>query len=105
MTTTLAPTRPDAPELSVTPPPAELVELLTTAPLPELLEAANARIIDSEITDEWFFGAALQRKDGRIFLTMPTGRPDWERDAIARDLLARMLRVTLPGQRETQLAA
>jgi hypothetical protein len=106
MSTTLAPALPDAPEFSVTTPPAaDLVELLTTAPLPALLDAANARIIDSEIDDEWFFGAAIQRKDGRIFLTMPTGRPEWERNTVARDLLSRMLRVPLPGQRKKRLAA
>lgn len=106
MSTTLAPARPDARELSVTPPPAvDLVELLTTAPLPALLDAANARIIDSEIDDAWFFGAAIQRKDGRIFLTMPTGRPEWERDTVVRDLLSRMLRAPLPGQRKRRLVA
>lgn len=79
-----------------------LAALWQSAPLSLLLEAANARVLDSEIDDDYFFGSAVQRKDGRLFLVMPTGRPEAERDTIVRDLMARMLRVPLPGVTPTK---
>lgn len=75
-----------------------------SVPLPVLLEAANARILDADIddADDWFMGSAFQRKDGPLVLVMPPARPEVERDTIARDLLARMLHVQLPGQTSTK---
>lgn len=93
----------ETPEASVTPPALTLLaKLWQSTPLSLLLEAANARVLDSEeIDDEWFMGAAVQRKDGRMFFVMPPNRPEVERDTIVRDLMARMLRVPLPGMTPT----
>lgn len=95
-----------APAPPATPPAlALLAALWRSAPLPVLLEAANARVLDSEIDDDHFMGSAVQRKDGRLFLVMPPGRPAAERDSIARDLMARMLHVPLPGMEPTKILA
>lgn len=91
---------------TATPAAALLAALWRSAPLSLLLDAANARILDAPDADDWFMGSAIQRTDGRLFLVMPPARPETERDTIARDLLARMVGVVLPGQTPTrQLAA
>ncbi|MEV5944599.1 hypothetical protein [Streptomyces sp. NPDC051994] len=64
-------------------------------PLPQLLAELDAEIYDSSITDETFFGAAIQRKDGHIALAMPPGREEFERDTVARMLLGKVLHVEL----------
>lgn len=64
---------------------------LITAPLPELLAEANAEIIDSSICDANFFGAAVQNRNGRISLHLPTGRSDRERDTMVRALVGRLV--------------
>lgn len=79
---------------------------LMGAPLPQLLTEADAVIYDSSITDEPFFGAAIQRKDGHIALAMPPGRDAIERDSVARMLLGKMLHVELaPLPRTVKLSA
>ena len=91
-----------------TPPSAAalLAAVWDSVPLDVLLEAAGARVLDADIADDWFMGTAIQRKDGPLYLLMPPGRPEVERDTIVRDLMARMLGVQLPGQAPTkQLAA
>jgi hypothetical protein len=71
--------------------PAHLLE----APLPQLLAELDVILHDSSITDRSFVGAVVQRRDGQLVLAMPPGRPDWERDAVARALLAEALGVDL----------
>lgn len=68
---------------------------LLSAPLPQLLAEVGAELVESSITDEGFTGAAVVA-EGRVLLSMPPGRPDWERDAVARALLGDVLRVPLP---------
>ncbi|MBA2951618.1 hypothetical protein [Streptomyces himalayensis] len=68
---------------------------LLEAPLPQLLAEVGAELVDSRITDAAFTGAAVVA-DGRVLLSMPPGRPEWERDAVARALLGDVLRVPLP---------
>ncbi|MFE4867687.1 hypothetical protein [Streptomyces sp. NPDC056682] len=64
-------------------------------PLPQLLAELDAEVYDSSITDETFFGAAVQRKDGHIALAMPPGRDELERDTIARMLLGKALGIPM----------
>lgn len=55
---------------------------------------ADARLLESSITDEEFCGAVVVR-GGRVTLLMPPGQSPVERDAIARSLLGRALGVDL----------
>lgn len=69
---------------------------LLEAPLPQLLAELGAQILDSEITDAGFFGAAVLPKGGDLYLSMPTGRSELEHDTVARYLLAQVFDVDLP---------
>jgi hypothetical protein len=71
-----------APASSVTPDP------LLDTPLPQLLAAHGVELVDSQIADRTFFGAFVERRDGSRILAMPSGRPAFERDTVARMLLA-----------------
>jgi hypothetical protein len=73
-------------------------EILDT-PLPDLLSALDVDLYDSSIPDATFFGAMGERKDGRLFLAMPTGRSELEHDTTARYLLAQAFDVDLPDLR------
>jgi hypothetical protein len=55
----------------------------------------GAELVESSITDEEFTGAAVVC-GGSVLLSMPPGRPEWERDAVARALLGDALGVPLP---------
>lgn len=70
-------------------------EILDT-PLPQLLANLDVDVYDSTIPDRTFFGAVGQRKSGQLFLALPSGRSDFERDTTARYLLAQAFRVALP---------
>jgi hypothetical protein len=63
------------------------VDLLET-PLPQLLAELCVELVDSEITDRTYFGAFVEHRDGSRVLSMPPGRPAFERDTAARMLLA-----------------
>ncbi|MFD7403565.1 hypothetical protein ACFV7R_13035 [Streptomyces sp. NPDC059866] len=69
-------------------------EHLLDAPLPELLAELSVTLDESSITDPSFTGAAMVTRD-RVILSMRAGQPDWERDAVARALLGRVLDVPL----------
>ncbi len=79
---TLAPDAVASPAVSVT--PARLLDTQLT----ELLAELGVDLFDSSITDPSFVGALVQRRDGCRVLSMPAGRPAWERDTVARALLA-----------------
>ena len=64
---------------------------LLSAPLPELLAATNAEIVESSIKDDEFFGAAIQRRGEPIRLFLPSGRDAAERDRMARLLVGQLL--------------
>lgn len=103
----LTPTTAPAPAPTAVPsvtPASLLAAVWDAVPLPVLLEAADAELVEATLPGDGVFGYAVERRDGHVVLTMPAGRSDWERDTVARDLLARMRRVPLPGQRETVLA-
>lgn len=68
---------------------------LSTAPLPQVLAALGAEVVDSSITDPGFFGALTQRGDGRLVLSLPPGRDTAEREAVARALLGDVLGLPL----------
>lgn len=69
--------------------PAPLsTDRLLDAPLPQLLAELDVQLVDSSITDPEFFGALVQRRDGTLILSMPSGRSTMERDTAARMLLA-----------------
>jgi hypothetical protein len=78
-----------APSLS----PAQVLD----SPLGDLLATAGVELIDSSITDREFFGAVVQRRNGELLLTMPTGRSELEHDTVARYLLAQAFDVDLPA--------
>lgn len=71
--------------------PRLTVDRLLSAPLPELLAESGAEIVDSSIRDAEFFGAAVQSRNGRISLHLPTGRSDRERDTMVRALVGRLV--------------
>jgi len=64
------------------------------APLPQLLAKLDVTLDESTITDERFRGAAVVARD-RLFLSMPPDQPSWERDALVRALLGKVLNVPL----------
>ncbi|MGW3821840.1 hypothetical protein ACWEAF_05900 [Streptomyces sp. NPDC005071] len=64
---------------------------LFDAPLDDLLLELDVKLHVSSITDPEFLGAVVQRRDGGLVLSMPPGRPPWERDAMARTLLRQAL--------------
>ncbi|MFJ9420730.1 hypothetical protein [Streptomyces sp. NPDC101249] len=70
-------------------------EILDT-PLPELLAAWAVERLSTSVTDRGFFGAVLERRDGRKLLAMPVNRPALESDTVARYLLAKAFDVDLP---------
>ncbi|WP_371606460.1 hypothetical protein OG725_37330 [Streptomyces sp. NBC_01213] len=76
--------------------PRVTAEELFTTPLTELLTQLNAEIGDASITDPNFYGGVIVRTGHPILLLMPTGRPDFERDATARKLLADAIGLDLP---------
>lgn len=67
--------------------PALSTRQLLTAPLPQLLAVLGVELVESSITDPSFFGALVERRDGSLVLSMPTGRSAFERDTAARMLL------------------
>lgn len=72
------------------------VNRLLDAPLHDLLAEAGVEVLASSITDRGFFGAVVQRKDGRMLLAMPDGRSEFEHDTVARYLLAQAFDLDLP---------
>lgn len=73
--------------------PDLLSRLFAAAPLEALLSATGAELVECPIEDDEFLGGVVERKDGRVFLAMPPGRPTVERETVARDLLARIVGV------------
>ncbi|MCX5365905.1 hypothetical protein OG864_45225 [Streptomyces sp. NBC_00124] len=70
-------------------------EILDT-PLPDLLAGLGVDAYSSQISDRTFFGALGTRSGGQLFLTLPSGRSDFETDTTARYLLAKAFDVELP---------
>jgi hypothetical protein len=79
-----------APQYNITP-----LDLLGT-PLPRLLADLGVTLVDSGITDPGFFGAFVEPREGGRFLSMPPGRPEFERDTVARMLLAEAFDLAAP---------
>ncbi|MFC8986073.1 hypothetical protein [Streptomyces sp. NPDC057115] len=71
------------------------VDLVET-PLPQLLAVFGVELVDSTITDRTYFGAFVEHRDGSRVLSMPPGRPEFERDTAARMLLAEGLGLEAP---------
>ncbi|MFJ3984385.1 hypothetical protein [Streptomyces fungicidicus] len=65
-------------------------------PLPQLLAAYRVELVDSSVTEADFFGAYVEHRDGSRVLSMPPGRPAFERDTAARMLLAQGLGLDTP---------
>ena len=76
--------------------PALSPDRILDAPLADLLAEAGAEIVPSSIADREFFGAAVQRRSGELYLSMPTGRSELEHDTVARYLIAQVFDVVLP---------
>lgn len=90
---TLLPAPSNTHATSTTPPS---VDRLLDAPLDELLAGLGVDVYDSKIPDRTFFGAVGRRESGQLFLALPPGRSDFERDTTARYLLAKAFNVALP---------
>ena len=72
------------------------VDYLMDAPLDDLLAKLDVELHASKITDRTFFGAVVQENGGRLVLSMPPGRSEFEHDTVARYLLAQVFDVDLP---------
>jgi hypothetical protein len=59
-------------------------------PLSKLLTAAGVEIVTTDrfAAEPKFFGAAVERTDGSVYLLLPDGRDAVERNCIARGLIA-----------------
>lgn len=76
--------------------PALSTDHLLTAPLPQLLTELDVELVDSGIADVGFFGAFVEPREGGRVLSMPPGRPAFERDTVARMLLAEAFGLNAP---------
>lgn len=77
-------------------PPALSTDRLLHDPLPQLLAELGVRLEDSSITKAGFFGAFVHPQDGGRVLSMPSGRSAFERDTVARMLLAEAFGLDAP---------
>lgn len=68
---------------------------LLDAPLDDLLLELDVELHLSQITDPGFIGALVQLPDGTLVLSMPPGRPQLERDTVARAMLGQVIGVPL----------
>ncbi|MFF8659500.1 hypothetical protein [Streptomyces huasconensis] len=75
---------------------AAALDRLLDAPLPQLLAEYGVDLFDSSITERGFLGAFVEGEDGRRALSMPRGRSEFERDTVARMLLAEGLGLEAP---------
>lgn len=64
---------------------------LMDAPLPQLLAELDVELHESSITDAGFYGAVVVLRGGQMVLSMPGGRSEFQRDTVARMLLAEAL--------------
>lgn len=72
------------------------VEELFTTPLDQLLTQLGAEIDDASITDPNFYGVVIARPGHPLLILLPTGRDEFERDTVARKLLADAIGLSLP---------
>ncbi|MFF9688952.1 hypothetical protein [Streptomyces sp. NPDC014623] len=99
-----APTTSMSPSTQAAVRPPITVEELFSTPLDQLFTQLNAEITVSSITDPNFFGAVVARPGHPILVLLPAGRDDFERDTVARKLLADAIGLDLaplPGSLET----
>ncbi|WP_190012390.1 hypothetical protein, partial [Streptomyces candidus] len=68
---------------------------LFSAPLSELLEELDVESFRTSISDAGFFGALIERKDGRLILALPQARDARTEDTVARALLGQVLQVPM----------
>lgn len=80
------------PESSATPTAAHLMD----APLDQLLAEFSVKVESSSISDPRFTGSAFVRADGSLVFARPPARPAVEWEMMARFLLGKALRVSLP---------
>lgn len=69
---------------------------LVETPLPQLLHAYRVELTDTCTTDRMFLGNFVEHQDGSRVLSMPVGRSAFERDTVARILLAEALGLDAP---------
>lgn len=69
---------------------------LLGAPLPDLLAAYDVELFESSVSDAGFFGAFVKPQEGGRVLSMPSGRSEFERDTVARMLLAEAFGLDAP---------
>ncbi len=85
-----SPTRATAPSTPAVQRDSITIDRLLDDPVTDLIAAANVKLIDSDIDDE-FFGAVIIRPGKRTVLFMPQGRSELETDVLTRYLLAQAL--------------
>lgn len=68
---------------------------LLSAPLPDVLAEVGAVLVEVDLADERFLGAAYDAP-GRLVLAISPACDDEVRDVVARVLIGRMLGVPLP---------
>ena len=66
------------------------VDRLLSTPLADLLAEVNAEIVDTDVSDPKFLGQVVKPRSGATLLAMPTGRSAFERDTVARILVAKL---------------
>lgn len=76
----------------------------SVTPLDQLLADADAEIVQHRFDEPKVLAYAVERTDGHIAIVVDSRLHDWQQETIARDLLARMRGVTLPGQRPALVA-
>ncbi|MFB9438059.1 hypothetical protein [Streptomyces showdoensis] len=64
---------------------------LFSAPLPELLAEADAKIVESSIDDSDYYGAIVKPPVGPAIVCIPESRSAAERSVMARLLVGRLL--------------
>ncbi|OKJ81352.1 hypothetical protein AMK31_23370 [Streptomyces sp. TSRI0107] len=65
--------------------------------LPQRLAVYSVEVVNSPIMDTGRFGSLLERRDGSRVLSLPAGRSAFERDTVARTLLAEGLGPDAPS--------
>jgi hypothetical protein len=62
----------------------------SVTPLDQLLAAADAEIVTHRFDEPKILAYAIERTDGHMAIVVDNRLHDWQQEAIARDLLARM---------------
>ncbi|MDX3353924.1 hypothetical protein PV703_11500 [Streptomyces sp. ME01-24h] len=76
----------------------------SVTPLGQVLDDHDAELVLHRFDDPTVLAYAIERRDGHVAIVVDDRLHDWQQDTLARDLLARMRGVVLPGQRPALVA-